>query len=352
MRSVVFHRRNWKWPIVSLFLFFLAGVQTSGWSTLLTPVKVTDTIIGNLTWTGIQSRCPAQNGMNFTNAFTMQDRNLMMMLACGPSDNYTLIFVSDGLYSPIPITVCEVTPKITAALVDYTPGLINVVNPNMTGAVMDPIGPTGFSAVQTLFGVSQATTNNVIGNFLMMMIQEFAEDTDSEVDDILEPLEEFIRGVMEYSGSVFRACVSTNTSFSDRIPPNMSIPTNGTLFTETLGWSYGVSITRWVLVPGTLIAFCTICIVSVALYRHVGDLPREPNQFDPSNPLHLMVAAAAGGLNNTFRGLSNEDMEEGEKLAVFLGSISGKGPALVRADQYTPVFADAFSPRSAEELVD
>ncbi|KAJ7721428.1 hypothetical protein DFH07DRAFT_1067595 [Mycena maculata] len=473
MRSIVFHRRNWKWPTVSFFFFFLAGVQTSGWSTLLTPVKVIvpsplggseldlssinllevynsseyeycvlgeggilpvylasadvsnwflnvsmipasaqssstpvkglsanytmlqqgftadvscsfqnltsettpsflenttrvedwvggweiNTAVANLTWTGIKSWCPAQNWMNVSNAFTVPTRDLMMMLACGPgpAGNYTLIFVSHGIYSSIPMSVCEVTPQITTALVDYTSGIINVVNPNMTVAVTDPMGPTGFSAVQTLFNLftlSQAPRSNMLGNYLITVVQELGKGSDPELQNVLEPLEEFIRGVMEYSGSMFRACVSTNASFSDGIPLNMSIPTNGTLFTETLGWSYGSSTTRWVLVPGTLIAVCTICIVGIALHRHVGDLPRESNQFDPSNPLHLITAAAAGGLNNAFRGLSNEEMKKGEKLDVLLGSIPGKGPALVRADQYTPVFADAFSPRSAEEPSD
>jgi hypothetical protein len=57
MRSLVFHRRNWKWPAVSLLFFIMTGIQTSvcvlcptprlylhskfrSWSTLLTPVKV------------------------------------------------------------------------------------------------------------------------------------------------------------------------------------------------------------------------------------------------------------------------------------------------------------------------
>ncbi|KAJ7190123.1 hypothetical protein GGX14DRAFT_606454, partial [Mycena pura] len=40
MRSFVFHRRHWKWPAVSLLVLIMAGIQTSAWSTLLTPVKV------------------------------------------------------------------------------------------------------------------------------------------------------------------------------------------------------------------------------------------------------------------------------------------------------------------------
>ncbi|KAJ7043353.1 hypothetical protein C8F04DRAFT_38109 [Mycena alexandri] len=41
MRSLVVHLRNWKWPAVSLLCFIMAGIQTSVWSTLITPVKVT-----------------------------------------------------------------------------------------------------------------------------------------------------------------------------------------------------------------------------------------------------------------------------------------------------------------------
>jgi hypothetical protein len=29
MRSLVFHRRHWKWPAVSLLFFIMAGIQTS-----------------------------------------------------------------------------------------------------------------------------------------------------------------------------------------------------------------------------------------------------------------------------------------------------------------------------------
>ncbi|KAF7362695.1 hypothetical protein MVEN_00618800 [Mycena venus] len=39
-RSVVLHRWSWKWPTLSLLVFFLTGVQTSSWSTLLTPVTI------------------------------------------------------------------------------------------------------------------------------------------------------------------------------------------------------------------------------------------------------------------------------------------------------------------------
>lgn len=58
----------------------------------------------------------------------------------------------------------------------------------------------------------------------------------------------------------------------------------------------------------------------------------DTKDFDPSNPLHLMAAAGAGGLNNAFRGFRERDIDDGAKLTVVLGSVPGRGPALVRAD--------------------
>lgn len=51
-----------------------------------------------------------------------------------------------------------------------------------------------------------------------------------------------------------------------------------------------------------------------------------------------MATAAAGGLNGAFRGLQGKNMMEGEQLNVVLGSIPGRGPVLMRSDQYRPIF--------------
>ncbi|KAJ6553322.1 hypothetical protein B0H19DRAFT_1377884 [Mycena capillaripes] len=39
-RSVFFSRRSLKWPLLSILILILSGIQTSGWSTLFTPVKI------------------------------------------------------------------------------------------------------------------------------------------------------------------------------------------------------------------------------------------------------------------------------------------------------------------------
>ncbi|KAJ7625193.1 hypothetical protein B0H17DRAFT_1111450 [Mycena rosella] len=503
MRSVVFHRRNLKWPAISFLLFLLAGIQTSGWSTLLTPVTLTvstplvgadlnlsspilyemfntgeldfcvrdqgnrkslfptetesgyaaarailgqpssfmlmdqvfnvstggvlpayltainasawftttsiipvvthdvsprrpdhgfttnysmiqqgfsadvscsfrnltnDTIpslwresdsvkkwhnldintLGRIHYSAVGSACEGlgnnsseygYNSLNWTYAYTTSSMNWLMLIACGPADNYTLVIMSDGDYDWIPMTVCSVTPKTTTVQVDYTPGINVVVDPNGL-TVMDPEGPAGLSAISTLFNMVffyQATESSLLADQLTALSVERKEGA----ADILAPLEEYIRGVIEYSGSVFRACLASNTSFMDTVSPSMIIPTNGTFRTETLGWTYTSGATHWVLVPGTLIAVATIAVVIGALSQPAGDVPAESEQFDPSDPLHLMAAAAAGGLNNAFTGLGTKDMKEGEKLKVVLGSIPGRGPALVRADQYRPMLWDS-----------
>ncbi|KAJ7609988.1 hypothetical protein DFH06DRAFT_175568 [Mycena polygramma] len=498
-RSVVFHRRNWRWPTVSMLLFVLAGVQTSGWSTLLTPVTIivssplvgsdvnllspalrqmygngqldnciyttppkpslftsesqsgyaaaraasgtpttfgvmdqvfnvstggifpayltsvnasawftnasvipvtthhvgappktgftsnysmthqgftadvscsfrnlTNTttpslfyktdevkdwghlninkVFGTITYSEIDSPCGEAFGLrnlNWTSAITLPSRNYVMVIPCqsNKADNYTVIILSHGTYAWLPTTVCSVAPKIMTTHVDYT-SVINTTLPSNGDVVLDQEGPTGRAAINALKNMVyllQGLNENIFGDQLASMRTE---------RDVLKPLEVYLQGFMEYTGSVFRACLVANTTLNDALG-NTSIPTNGTFRTETLGWTYVSRTTRWVLMPGTIIALATIVVVTVALYLHVGDLPKESNQFDPSDPLHLITAASAGGLNNAFKGFSRNDIQEGEKLKVVLGSVAGRGHALVRADEYRPVFSNAFSPRSA-----
>jgi hypothetical protein len=100
---------------------------------------------------------------------------------------------------------------------------------------------------------------------------------------------------------LLRVCISAAnvTAIPGYIPQNASLARNGTFYTETPGWAYPSGATRWILVPSTFVAFSTIIVVLAALYRHPGDMPSDSQKLDPSNPLRLMSAAAAGGLKNS-----------------------------------------------------
>ncbi|KAF7356012.1 hypothetical protein MVEN_00930600 [Mycena venus] len=288
-----------------------------------------------IVWSGLSASCDGPSNLNISDAFTSDSKTLLMAVACGPSDNYTLFFASAGGYNWIPMTVCSVVPKITTVHVDYTAVVNTTLDPH-AAVQMDPTGPAGLSAVNAvkwMVSFSQGIAGNVMGDHLTTIRTE----SQWESVDALKPImENYIRGVVEYTGSAFRACLTANTTFTDGLPQDMTISTTGFMHTETLGYTSISGTTRWILVPGTLIAFFTILVVGVALYRHAGDIVKD-HQFDPSDPLQLMAAAAAGGLSNAFKGLGLGDLKEGEKLNVVLGSIPGHGPALVRADQYTSV---------------
>lgn len=102
--------------------------------------------------------------------------------------------------------------------------------------------------------------------------------------------------------------------------------------TESRGWAAITGPTVWVLLPGTFVGLATICVVLTAVIRHDGALPSHP--FDPSNPLHLIAVAAAGGLRNAFRGIEEKELGEAQRTKVVLGWVPGQGPALVRTDEY------------------
>ncbi|KAJ6448698.1 hypothetical protein C8R45DRAFT_1224619 [Mycena sanguinolenta] len=226
---------------------------------------------------------------------------------CVADDNQLIFYGGPmGLYNFMETTVCTVSPRITNVEVDYSHVINTRTRPG--GTLADIAAPPTLSAVNTLFDMvyfSQAIATN-----------------------IMVPQEEYIRGVTEYSASVFRACLSTNKDFLDALPSNMSVSTNGTFYTETIGWIHASSVTLLELIPGTIVAIVTIYAVVVAVAQHAGDEKGE--DFDPTDATHLVAASAAGGLNNVFVGTKEEDIRAVEDGNVFLSTIPGRGPALIR----------------------
>ncbi|KAJ7088051.1 hypothetical protein B0H15DRAFT_982632 [Mycena belliarum] len=293
-----------------------------------------------VTFMAVSTLCPEITLKNLTYAYLEPDSNgtlhYLSFIACTPGDSN----FRDGIYGWLSGSVCTVVPQVTTVSVDYGAS-INARQPSkrILQDIRDPAGISAMQSISWMFFYAQAPLSNAIGDQLASLA--IPDDKTSEL------IEQYFTGAIEYSASVFRACLSgTNATFSDGVPANMSIPTHGTFNTETVGWAYKGRETQWILLPGTFIALATVVVVLVALVRHPGSIPRESGPFDPSDPLHLMAAAAAGGLHDTFHSLETDELKEREKLNVVLTSIPGRGPALVRAEEYQPIFSDAFSPRS------
>ncbi|KAJ7495030.1 hypothetical protein FB451DRAFT_362125 [Mycena latifolia] len=296
----------------------------------------------------ITSTClvPDGLGVNRTWAYTTES-NYILMIACGPADNYTVIFASSGLYKTR-TTVCSVSPKVTQVDVGYSDsqsssGTIDVTA-TLDGAVRDPDGVAGLSTVTAMSNIvflAQSTATNVMGDEINSLLTDVRDENVNEAT--LALMENYIRGIAEYSGSIMRACLSgKNGTFVDGAPANMTVPTSGTIFIQTVGWTHLGASSIWVLIPGALVALATIIVVVVAVVQHASDPPSDP--FDPSDPMHLVAVAAAGGLSDAFRGTSEKDIQTAERMTVVLRSVPGRGPALVRADYISAPFGVQVQP--------
>ncbi|KAJ6530548.1 hypothetical protein B0H19DRAFT_1273561 [Mycena capillaripes] len=257
----------------------------------------------------------------------------LLMVACGTGGNYTLAFSSSPITAVIgeyPIT-CTFTPHITTVKVDYPSINISsaaiLTKTNDTGAILDGDGPASLSALYTLrrtFYYGQGSESNRIHEQFVNLIGQ-----NPTPETVLRSMEEYIRGVAEYSGTVLRACLSgRNGTLPDGAPANMTTRTTGMLYTQTIGWNRWSAREYWILLPGTLVALSTIIIVLVAIRKHAGETPRAP--FNPSNIVHLIALSVAGDLRDRFTGTEEEDLRRAESLEVVLGHIPGQGPALLR----------------------
>ncbi|KAF7372527.1 hypothetical protein MVEN_00114800 [Mycena venus] len=259
----------------------------------------------------------------------------VLMVACGVSGgSYTLIFSGGGLYDLIGTTVCTLTPKITKVSVDYSyddsPNSTTIDAETPSRESPDVNGPAGLSAVATIYNMmyfSQGRQTNIVGDQLRSLILNGNLD---DTASVLPVMEEYIRGVTEYSGSVFRACLSVTGQdapvFAAGVPNTLTIPTSkGSVDIEFVGWKISAS-TSWVQIPGTVIAIATIYIVVAGVARHAGN--QKGKAFDPGNALDLVSASAIGGLSNIFTGTEKDRLKEAEDVHVVLQDIEGRGPVL------------------------
>ncbi|KAF7363230.1 hypothetical protein MVEN_00675900 [Mycena venus] len=291
-------------------------------------------LIDNITFSDLYSSCQVDEQVsqsNWSRAYTAYEQpNYLLMIACPSKDNYKLIFNThpSGLYRFLSTTVCVLTPKITNVEVTYTNFINTMTNPIATLA--DPGGPPTLAAVNTLYNsvfFSQSSVSNGVGDKLRSLIAEkdggfnFTYATTMRITE---------NGVTEYSASVLRGWLSANQTFSNTLPSSMNVSTGGVLHSNTVGWLHALPATFLELIPGTLIAIFTIYAIVITLAYHAVDPTDEP--FDPSDPLHLMAASAAGHLHNVFTGTRRENLMAVEEANVFLRDIEGRGPGLMRSN--------------------
>ncbi|KAG2090216.1 uncharacterized protein F5147DRAFT_780401 [Suillus discolor] len=113
-------------------------------------------------------------------------------------------------------------------------------------------------------------------------------------------LEEYWRGIVEFSATFLRSGFMVVGSFPDDIVPNnLSSLVNGTMYISTIGWTRRSATYFISILPFTVI---TIVMFASALYSFLQARKRNSSYrttFDPSNPLHLIMASAEAGKAST-----------------------------------------------------
>ncbi|KAK7043428.1 hypothetical protein R3P38DRAFT_3308996 [Favolaschia claudopus] len=292
----------------------------------------------------LSSHCLNENDqvpMNWTGAYTLADQpNYLLMIACPSNDtssaSYTVAFDASpkGIYWFMTAMICTVTPKINHVDVSYKGAFINITgaSKNSNSVLADIHAPPVVAAMNTLSQMTaftQAIDTNGVGDKLKSLVS--AADTSYGDSTVLRTTEEYIRGTVEYSATVFKACLASSQTFLAALPTDdkMTIYTSGTHQTETMGWTHSSSyVTAIELLPGAIIALITIVVVFAAVAKHAAD-PKYDEYFDPSDALHLVAASANGGLDSVFVRKERRDTESAENTMVFLGSTAARGPMLL-----------------------
>jgi hypothetical protein len=95
--------------------------------------------------------------------------------------------------------------------------------------------------------------------------------------------------------------------------------------TVTVGWEHNTGVNNAIIIPSTFVAIASILIVLFAqCLKWVRGTAIEHVDFDPNEPRVLIAAASAGGVVDTFSGLTKEDLEEGGGKKVIQGQAGGK----------------------------
>ncbi|KIK44685.1 hypothetical protein CY34DRAFT_802445 [Suillus luteus UH-Slu-Lm8-n1] len=198
-------------------------------------------------------------------------------------------------YSSLGKTVCKVSPYVASFDVTYNNGNISIDQPRYIQPLQNTsINVTTFisSVVWELSFSSQTTWNNPLGQLLQL-------NAINPTRSVYEVLEDYFRGVVEFSGTYLRSAYSAEGAptmmpalYSDQSAFKVL---NGTMSIMTYGWSSERLTYIYILAVLTVIWAVTI---SAAAYSLIQGRTQSHPLFDAANPVHLMMASSAGGLEN------------------------------------------------------
>ncbi|KAG2358315.1 hypothetical protein BDR07DRAFT_1489593 [Suillus spraguei] len=290
---------------------------------------VTSSALGltTTTWQWTAS-CPLGTGVSYSST---NSSDLLGIVICPtPAPNTTsfdILLQGIGQYSFLNPTVCTVAPYVASFYVSYEGQTILVEYPlgNSQPLQNNSMNVTAFisSVVYRLSNTSQTTYNNPLGELLRLGT---AGPGTPSVNEILQT---YFGSVVEFSGTYLRSAYSAEGANSTMLnlysDESAFTPLNGIMKIVTYGWSSERLTYIYIIIVLTIIWALT---VSLAVYSLIQEHTHSDTStdFDASNPVHLMMACSAGGLE-TLAGFEDDGVTKNEHARVRF-RVDGEGVAL------------------------
>lgn len=217
-------------------------------------------------------------------------------------------------YSSLGKTVCNVSPYVASFDVTYINGNISIDHPRYIQPLQNTSSNVATfisSVVWELSYSSQTAWNNPLGQLLQL-------NALNQTQTVYEVLEDYFRGVVEFSATYLRSAYSAEGA-ATAMPALYSDQSafkslNGTMSIMTYGWSS--EHLTYIYILGVLTAIWAVTVSAAAYSLVQGRIHPHP-LFDAANPVHLMMASAAGGLEN-LAGFHPDDATSSELVLVRL----------------------------------
>ncbi|KAG1728077.1 hypothetical protein EDB19DRAFT_167647 [Suillus lakei] len=275
-------------------------------------IQTNDSAVGSygIMFWNVTATCPLGDTHSIWATVDLQPNNgnyttgLLGILVCpnptlGTTSNATsfdIFLQGQGGYNFLNATICNVAPYVASFDVTYNNGNISTDQPRDVQPFQhNSVNVTGFimMVVWELSIYSQTIYDNPLGQLLQLNGINLATRSAYEV------LEDYFRGVVEFSATYLRSAYSAEGA-ATAMPALYSDESafkslNGTMFVTTYGWYIGHPTYVYLLAVFTVIWTIT---VSAAGYSLIQGRTRSRALFDASNPVHLMMASSAGGLEN------------------------------------------------------
>ncbi|TFY52969.1 hypothetical protein EVG20_g10324 [Dentipellis fragilis] len=324
-----------------------SGVGQSEWTTTCPDGKIASQTV--TTFSG--SNHPPGSAV-LSNPCFFQNMSSTPTSGADPS-THLLVLVGQGQpYSFIDRTVCSIQPVLTGVQVDYGPA-INVSRISTSRVLQEPSdGDSNAAALGTLvvsvlnqrINGTQTLAQNMVGDNLAAVFQSIRVGGGGDADHKIfnEILEAYVKGIAEFLGTVVRTGLSSQGVWpDDQIPDDMSISTAGELWATTIGFNYESGVGTINLLPTSFITIISIGLTLYSFSQRPGTWDDETNatgigggigmrrdgnpsssQFDPTNPLHLIVVASAGGMTALGDFRDPVAMAQYERMRVRLGLVN------------------------------